>query len=153
MVASAGVNETPKIRTTSTAFSFNAASGLLSANNFDAAISSHSNTFSVKQAAPTISSNTLTLDLTTGTVFKVNLNSNITTLTINNVNAANDTSSLVLILDADGTARTITWPTAFRWTNNVAPAITSTAGKDDIIVAFTHDAGTTWYAVVTGQAF
>ena len=64
-----------------------------------------------------------------------------------------DASSLILILDADGTARTITWPTSFRWTNNVAPAITSTAGKDDIIVAFTYDAGTTWYAVVTGQAF
>lgn len=153
MVAGAASDQEAKVRTTSVAFSFNAASGLLSANNIDAAITTYSNTFSVKQAAPTISSETLTLDLNTGTVFKVNLNSNITTLTINNVNSANDTSSLVLILEADGTARTITWPTSFKWTNNVAPSITSTAGKNDIIVAFTYDSGTSWYSVVSGQAF
>lgn len=103
------------------------------------------------RAAPTISAGTLTLDLNTATVFDVTLNANITTLTINNVRTSGTTSSFILDLTADGTARTIAWPASFRWPGGTAPTITSTLNKTDIIFAFTHDAGTTWYAFISGQ--
>lgn len=151
MVASAGVDETPKVRTTATDFDFNAATGTLSANNYTAAISVNANTYSVKQSSPTISSNTLTLDLNSSTLFEVSLNSNITTLTINNVRNSGNSSSFVLVFVADGTARTVAWPASFRWPANTAPSLTSANTKRDVIVSFTHDGGTNWHAFVSGQ--
>ena len=81
------------------------------------------------RTAPTISSGTLTLDLNTATVFDVALNANITTLTISNVQSSGRTSSFVLILTADGTARSVTWPASFLWPSGTAPTLTSTNGK------------------------
>jgi len=151
MVGAAGSDQTPKVRTTATDFDFNAATGTLSANNYTAAIAINANTYSAKQSSPTISANTLTLDLNSSTLFEVSLNSNITTLTIDNVRNSGNSSSFVLVLIADGTARTVTWPASFRWPSNTAPSLTSTDTKRDVIVSFTHDGGTNWHAFVSGQ--
>jgi hypothetical protein len=56
-----------------------------------------------------------------------------------------------LILEADGTQRTITWPASFLWSGGTAPTITSTNAKKDAIVFMTYDAGTTFLAFVAGQ--
>lgn len=101
--------------------------------------------------SPTISAGTLTLDLNASNVFDVSLNANITTLTISNVVAAGSVSYFILIFTADGTLRSVTWPTSFRWSDSTAPTLTSASGKRDVIVAFTEDAGTNWYAFVSGQ--
>jgi adenine deaminase len=103
------------------------------------------------QASPAISSNILTLDLSAASVFSVNLNSNITTLTLNNLQASGNTTSFVLNLTADGTARTFAWPAAFRWPSATAPTVTSALNKTDVIVAFTYDNGTNWFAFTSGQ--
>jgi hypothetical protein len=111
------------------------------------------NNASATRSQPTISAGTLTLDLNTATIFDVTLNSNITTLTITNVQSAGRTSSFILMLTADGTARSVTWPASFDWPSNVAPSITSTNGKRDIFTFFTSDGGTNWNSVITGQNF
>lgn len=103
------------------------------------------------RTAPTISSGTLTLDLNTATVFDVALDANITTLTISNVQSSGRTSSFVLILTADGTARSVTWPASFLWPSGTAPTLTSTNGKKDVFTVFTVDGGTTYQAFISGQ--
>ena len=102
-------------------------------------------------SSPTISGGTLTLDLNIASVFEVSLNANITTLTINNAASAGLVSSFVLELIADGTARSVTWPASFRWPSGIAPNLTSTNNKMDVITAYTTDGGTTYIAFVTGQ--
>ena len=104
------------------------------------------------ESAPTISAGTLTLDLATSTIFDVALNSNITTLTINNISAtALRVVNFVLVLTADGTARSVVWPVSFRWPGGITPTITSTNGKRDIFSFMSTDNGTSWNAFVSGQ--
>ena len=101
--------------------------------------------------SPQISAGTLTLDLNTATVFAVTLNANITTLTITNVQSSGKTSSFVLMLTADGTARTVAWPVNFQWPGGTAPTLTSTNGKEDVFTFFTVNGGTNWQAFISGQ--
>jgi len=110
--------------------------------------------YSEKKSAPTISSSALTLDLNNSQVFTVALNSNISTLTISNVEArANTAQGFTLILTADGTARTISWPGSVKWPSGTGPTLTSTNTKVDILSFLTPDNGTTWYGFVGGQNF
>jgi hypothetical protein len=105
-------------------------------------------------SAPTISSGTLTLNLNTSQTFLVSLNANITTLTISNTPAdSNVLVGFTLILTADGTQRTITWPGSVKWAGGVAPTPTSTNNKKDVYSFITTDNGTTWLGFVGGQNF
>lgn len=110
--------------------------------------------YSESKSSPTISSSALTLNLNNSQVFTVALNSNISTLTISNVEArANTAQGFTLILTADGTARTITWPGSVKWPSGTGPTLTSTNNKVDILSFLTPDNGTTWYGFVGGQNF
>jgi lipopolysaccharide export system protein LptA len=98
----------------------------------------------------------LTLDLSTGQVFQVTLSSNISSITISNI--PDNTSTLnsvgfTIIFTADGTARTIVWPTSVKWAGGTAPTMTSTNNKKDIISFLSDSNGTSWYAFVGGQNF
>lgn len=104
-------------------------------------------------SSPSISSGSLTLDLENGNIFTVTLNASVTTLTISNPPASGRAGSFTLILTADGTARTITWPAAVKWAGGTPPTLTSTNGKVDILTFFTTNGGTTWFGVVSGQNF
>lgn len=103
------------------------------------------------RTAPTISSGTLTLDCSAGNVFNVALNANITTLSFTNVPSSGTAFALTLLLTADGTARTVTWGASVKWPGGTAPTLTSTNGKVDAFVLFTHDGGTNWLAFTGGQ--
>jgi hypothetical protein len=104
------------------------------------------------ESAPTISTGTLTLDLANSNIFDVALTENITTITLNNVPATvNRAVSFVLILTADGTARTVAWPASFRWPDGTTPTLTSTNAKRDIFAFFSTDNGTSYNAFITGQ--
>jgi hypothetical protein len=110
--------------------------------------------YSESKSAPTISSSALTLDLNNSQVFTVSLNSNISTLTISNTDSrANTVQGFTLILTADGTARTISWPASVKWPSGTGPTLTSTNGKVDILSFVSPDNGTTWYGFVGGQNF
>jgi len=111
-------------------------------------------TFSEPTSSPSISTGTLVLDLSVSRVFTVSLNASVTTLTISNTPAtASMTQNFTLILTADGTARTITWPASVKWANNDAPSLTSTNAKKDILSFVSTDAGTTWYGFIGGLNF
>lgn len=101
-------------------------------------------------SSPTISSGNLTLDLSASNFFKVSLNAAITTITITNT-PASSAVSFTVEFTADGTARAVTWPAAFKWTGGTAPILTSTNGKTDTFVFYSTDTGTTWRAYVAGQ--
>jgi hypothetical protein len=110
--------------------------------------------YSERKSAPTISSSSLTLDLNAAQVFTVSLNSNISTLTISNTESrANSVQGFTLILTADGTARTITWPGSVKWPSGTGPTLTSTNAKVDILSFVSPDNGTTWYGFIGGQNY
>ena len=102
-------------------------------------------------ASASISSGTLSLNFNNGNYFYVSLNANVTTLSFSNINSV--FQSFVLELTADGTARTITWPSSIKWAGGTAPTLTSTNGKKDVFTFLTRDGGTTWLAFVSGQNF
>lgn len=103
------------------------------------------------EIALSIVANAITIDCNAASVFYIPLNANITTITFTNVPAAGRAFSIVLSIEADGTPRTITWPASVKWPSGVAPTLTSTAGKVDTLTLYTYDAGTKWYAFVSGQ--
>jgi hypothetical protein len=110
--------------------------------------------YSESKSSPSISSSSLTLDLNAAQVFTVTLNSNISTLTISNTDSrANTAQGFTLILTADGTARTITWPGSVKWPSGTGPTLTSTNNKVDILSFVSPDNGTTWYGFIGGQNY
>lgn len=109
------------------------------------------NTYVERYRTLSILSNVLTIDVSQGTIFKVPLNSNITTFTITGTPAiSNSAAAFVLILTADGTARSINWGST-KWVNGTTPTMTSTNNKEDTFVFLTVDAGVNWYAFIAGQ--
>ena len=101
--------------------------------------------------SPTITSGALALSLATYTVFEFTLTQNITSITLSNVPAAGIVASFMIITTGDGTARSVTWPTNFKWPSGTAPSITSTLNKKDVFVFFSSDGGSTWEAFISGQ--
>jgi hypothetical protein len=100
-----------------------------------------------------ISAGSLALDLALFNNFKVSLTSNVTTINVSNWVTAKATS-VVLRLTQDGTgSRTVTFPAGWKWSGNVAPTMTATANKSDVIVLWSDDGGTTIFASVLGQNF
>ncbi len=115
---------------------------------------STASTFIDKVVSVSSNNNFLTLDLSLAATFRLSLEENVTQLSITNVPAvANSAVQFVLMVTSDGTERTIVWPDSFKWPNNTAPTLTNTANKTDIFVFLTVDAGTTWRAIVAGQAY
>lgn len=101
--------------------------------------------------APTIAAGTLNLDLAGQTNFKIANNANATTINILNMTALYG-GSFSLLLAADGTLRTWTWPASVVWLN-VAPVLTATLNKRDLINFVTYDGGTTWFGLAIAQGF
>lgn len=104
------------------------------------------------RTAPAIGGAALAIDCDNGTCFKVALNANCT-VTLSHPPAAGKMFALVIIFTADGTIRTITWPAAVVWAGGVAPTMTGTNNKRDIISLLTEDGGTTWFGSVVGQNY
>lgn len=108
-------------------------------------------------AAKTISSGVLDLDLANG-LSKVALNANITSITVsNNVASSTRVQAHTVEFTADGTARTITWPSGngtstllFKWPGGTAPTPTSTNGKRDVYMFKSVDTFL-WDAFIVGQ--
>lgn len=97
-------------------------------------------------ASPAIADGTLTLDLSAAQVFSVALNANVTTLNITNTPAAANTAvGFTLVLTADGTTRSVTWPASVAWYSGVAPSLPTTSGAKAILTFLTVDGGTTWH--------
>lgn len=108
--------------------------------------------YSETATIPTISSGNLTLNMANGNIFgPVALNANITTLTISNPPANGTAGSLTLLLKANGTALSVTWPASILWSGGTAPTLTSTANKTDVFTFVTVDGGTSFIGLKAGQ--
>jgi len=106
-----------------------------------------STNFTQAKTAPAIAAGVLTLNLSTANVFVVSLNANITTMTVSNCAASGTLQSWLVVMAADGSARTISWATGTKWMNpgEAAPTPSSTSGKADAYTAFSYDGCTTIY--------
>lgn len=109
-------------------------------------------TYTETRTTPTIGGGALTLDCSLGTYFNVALNANCT-VTISNAPASGRALGIVVKFTADGTVRTITWPGSVVWPGGVAPTMTGTNNKRDIITLVTEDGGTTWFGIIVGQNY
>lgn len=93
------------------------------------------------------SSTAITLNLANGTFQNITLTNN-TTITMPTATAG---KSFVLLLSQDATgSRSVNWSTV-SWPSSVAPAITSTANKKDLLSFFSD--GTNWYGVTVSQNY
>lgn len=99
----------------------------------------------------TSSSNAATINLRDGNVFEHTLSENVT-YTFSNPAASGRSSSFILKVTQDTSARTITWPTSVDWADATAPTITTTSGGVDVFAFTTTDGGTTYYGFTLGQA-
>ena len=108
---------------------------------------------SEKLVTATISSSTLTLDLSLGTVFAVTRTSGISTITFSNVPESGVCCSVSIFMTGNGTAHSVTWPAAVKWPAGIAPTLTSTSGRTDLISLVTQNGGTSWAAFVAGQDY
>jgi hypothetical protein len=103
---------------------------------------------------PAISGNNLTLNLANGNVFgPISLTANISNLTISGTPANGTAGSFTLLLRGNGTAFSVTWPSAVKWAANSTPTLTTTANKTDVFSFLTTDGGTNWFAFKAGQNF
>jgi hypothetical protein len=103
--------------------------------------------------SPAITAGVLTLNLANGTIFSVSMSANITSIVLQNIPAGTNVVSFTLILTATGTARTVAWPSGFRWPDGLTPVLTSTNGKIDVLSFMSFNNGTTWLGLVGGQNF
>jgi hypothetical protein len=106
-------------------------------------------------AAISISSNTLTVNLNTCNLFTCPLNASITGVIISNTPATSGHAiGFSLIFTADGTARSVTWPSGVKWAGGgTAPTLTSTNAKRDVLSFLSTDNGTSWLGFVGGQNY
>jgi hypothetical protein len=104
---------------------------------------------------PSTSTNNVTgtfiLDLATFRVFNITCTGS-TTLTFINTPPPNQQFIAYIYVTNNGGTVT-TWPTGTSWASGLAPTMTATVGRTDIITMLTINGGVTWYATVAGQNF
>jgi hypothetical protein len=59
--------------------------------------------------------------------------------------------SLKVTQDGGGSGYTVTWPASVKWPGGTAPQLTATAGKADVFVFNTDDAGASYVGLVAGK--
>jgi hypothetical protein len=97
---------------------------------------------------PSISAGTLTIDTSTSYSF-VSLNASITTMFLVNPPPTGTATTVTIEFTADGSQRTITWPSSVKWSYGITPTMTATSGKIDLVQLTSRDGGTTWLATIT----
>ena len=88
----------------------------------------------------------VTADLATGNVHYVQLVNGVNTLTLNN---PGDGGRYILVMKqpAAGGAGTVTWPITVKWSGGVAPTLTATNGKVDLISLIYDGTNNCYYAM------
>ena len=86
-----------------------------------------------------------TLDLSTANNFRRQFNAT-STITVSNIPSTAFGFTLVAV-NAGGYV--ITWPTGTKWAGGAAPILTSSG--TDILVFYTYDGGSTYYAFVSAK--
>lgn len=92
-----------------------------------------------------VSSGNVALDCSLGDYFRLAPTVNVTGWTITNVPPA---CSLMIEFTQDAKARTIAWPSSFKWSAGSVGAVSTTAGAKDVLAITTFDGGATWRATL-----
>lgn len=95
-------------------------------------------------AAP-ISSGVPTIDCALGDYFTLAPTANITGWTFQNVPQG---CSILVKFTQDATAKTVAWPSSFRWVGGTDGAVSTAAAAIDLLALTTFDGGTTWLATL-----
>ena len=90
------------------------------------------------------------IDLKVGNVHKIKLDSNIMDFNISNNPTALQAGSFTLILEGDGTTRSVSWGTEVTWPGG-APSIVSGSGNIDIYAFLSVNSGTEYVGLVITQ--
>lgn len=92
-----------------------------------------------------MSSGVVALDCSLGDYFKLAPTANVTGWTITNVPPA---CSLMIEFTQDATARTVPWPSSFKWAGGNSGAVSTAAAAKDVLAITTFDGGATWRATL-----
>ena len=96
----------------------------------------------------------MAVNLASANILNWTLTSSISGITFSNPPASGRAFAVTFLLTQGGSGSyTVTWPAAVKWPGGVAPTLTTTVGKTDIITLLTVDAGATWFGFVGGQNF
>lgn len=99
----------------------------------------------------TSSSNAITCNLATNRVFSHTFTEN-TTFTFSNPAATGTRCAFEIYLTQHATAKTVTWPATVRWSNGVAPTLTTNSAK--YVLSFvTIDGGSNYIGTLSAEAY
>jgi hypothetical protein len=89
----------------------------------------------------------VSIDCSLGNAFLLSAPTGNVTLSISNAPASGLSQTIAIKFVQHGTtARTVTWPSSFKWPGGTAFVVSTATGAVDFIVATTMDGGTTWQA-------
>lgn len=98
--------------------------------------------------AETSSSGVVDFDWSNGDYHTLTLSENVSSITFSNLPGAGNGATMMIRITQDSTARTVTWPSSFRWEGGVAGAVSTGSGAVDVLAITTFDNGTTWVATL-----
>jgi len=93
-----------------------------------------------------------TVNCRLGNNFAFTLTAN-TGLSVQNVPVTGRLYNMTLFITQGATPFSITWPVAVKWPGAIAPTLSSTSGKIDIITLVTYDGGVNWFGFIGGQNY
>lgn len=117
--------------------------GLLFANQMK------SNSYREKSIIETSPGTNYTVNCSAGNIFDIAMNSNLT-IGFSNVPPLGDGFVLVLKITQGG-GFTINWPSSVKFSDGVAPTLSSGSSEIDVFTLVTFDGGTNWYLFISGQ--
>jgi hypothetical protein len=88
------------------------------------------------------------IDVSLGDYFTLALAGNVSGFTFSNLPGSGKGVSLMIRITQDATARTVAWPSSFRW-EGTAPVVSTGSGAIDLLALTSFDNGTKWDATLS----
>lgn len=101
----------------------------------------------------TQSSSTIGINFANGNIVYLNQSANITGFTFSGITVGKSFSFNIIRQNTAGTALSIIWGSAFKWSNGSSPTLSNTANAIDIITCITFNGGLTIYGISSGSNF
>jgi hypothetical protein len=98
--------------------------------------------------ALTISSGAVNIDCALGDYFTLALNANVTSITFSNLPGSGKGATKMIRITQDTTARTVAWPSSFKWADGTAGAVSTASGAIDVLAITTFNNGAAWHATL-----
>ena len=104
--------------------------------------------FTRSQVSTLATSGSVAVDYALGDYFTLALAGNVSGFTFSNLPGSGHGATLMIQITQDTTARTVAWPSSFKWAGGVAGAVSTGSGAVDVLAITTFDNGTTWRATL-----